>query len=144
MVALTQSKDILKYGVDAKPSELPMGMSVKGGVVIHKGALVANGAGFVRPARNVASNTDIVLGVAAETIDNSAGADGAKVLSHIVRGVFAFANSSAGEAIAATEIGAVVFAADDQTVSKTSNSAARVAAGKCVGFDGALVLVEVG
>ena len=53
-------------------------------------------------------------------------------------------NSSAGDLIVAADIGKVVYVVDDQTVAKTDGTSTRVAAGKCVGFEGTTVLVEVG
>lgn len=144
MTALTGAKDISKYGVEAKPSQIPVALPVKGATTVHKGALVGQSGGYVLPARSTSSNADVILGVAAESVDNSAGSDGDLTIKHIVRGVFAFVNSSSTEAITNAEVGKTVYAADDQTVSKTSASSTRVAAGVCVGLDGAQVLVQVG
>jgi hypothetical protein len=44
-------------------------------------------------------------------------------------GIFKFQNSSAGDLIAATEIGATCFIVDDQTVAKTNGGATRSVAG---------------
>jgi hypothetical protein len=50
-------------------------------------------------------------------------------------GIFKYQNSSAGDLIAATEIGATVFIVDDQTVAKTNGGSTRSAAGIVVDVD---------
>jgi hypothetical protein len=60
------------------------------------------------------------------------------------RGCFQFANSAAADLIAKSDIGATCYIADDQTVAKTDNSAARKAAGKVIDVDAGGVWVEVG
>lgn len=144
MTALSAAKDLVQYGVEVRPAHLPVVVPVKGSTVIYQGALVAQNGGYALPARNTSSNTDTIIGVALETVDNSSGSDGDLDLTKIKRGVFEFANSASTEAITASEIGKTVYAADDQTVSKTSNSSARVAAGICLGINGTKVIVQVG
>src|SRR5690348_13280665 len=69
---------------------------------IYKGSLVncqhgntPTSEGYAIPTfRNVASNLDAFLGVAYETVDNSAGADGAKSLQVYKTGTFRFAAST--------------------------------------------------
>jgi hypothetical protein len=58
--------------------------------------------------------------------------------------VFGFANSSSTDAITSVDIGATVFAVDDETVARTSGNNLRPRAGRVVGFEGSLVLVELG
>ncbi|MBX3131631.1 MAG: hypothetical protein KF718_33250 [Polyangiaceae bacterium] len=58
-------------------------------------------------------------------------------------GIFLFKNSSAGDAIAATEIGKDCYIVDDETVAKTSDTAARSAAGKVYDVTSAGVWVAV-
>lgn len=68
------------------------------------------------------------VGRAEEQVDNSAGAAGDKTV-RIRAGVFRFANSAAGDAIADGDIGKVCYVVDDQTVAKTSGSGTRSPAG---------------
>jgi hypothetical protein len=50
-------------------------------------------------------------------------------------GIFKYGNSSAGDLIAAVNIGADCYIVDDQTVALTSNTGARCKAGKVHGVD---------
>jgi hypothetical protein len=69
------------------------------------------------------------VGVFDQPYDNTGGAAGA-ISGDVKRGIFGpFANSAAGDAIADVDIGSTCYIVDDQTVAKTSNSAARSAAG---------------
>jgi hypothetical protein len=100
-----------------KPSER---QSYKiGAVKINKGTLAFGRVadGFAYPARSVASITDVLLGVSYETVDNSAGAAGAKNILIEKSGsyVFALATTQAS-------IGQPVYALDDQTLTLVSGS----------------------
>jgi hypothetical protein len=101
---------------------------VAANVVIFSGAMVSlDNTGNLRPAR--ASTTDKVVGVSKARYDNTGGAAGA--ISAEVESDFAYAmiNSSAGDAIALTDIGADCYAVDDQTVALTNGTNTRVKAG---------------
>jgi hypothetical protein len=50
-------------------------------------------------------------------------------------GIFRYANSAAGDAIATADIGAVCYIVDDQTVAKTNGSGTRSPAGAIDGVD---------
>lgn len=100
---------------------------------IFAGSLVAaNATGYATPGAVAATLT--YLGRAEETVDNTAGADGA--VSVLVRRgkAFKFANSTA-DAVTQASLGKVCYIEDDQTVSATSDTGARSAAGKVVGVD---------
>jgi ribosomal protein L36 len=90
---------------------------------INKGTLVsvqiADGSAY--PARS-GTATDIFMGEALETVDNSAGAAGAK--SILVRRKGSIVVICSG--FAQTDLGAIVYAADDQTVTKTSTNNQKV------------------
>lgn len=58
-------------------------------------------------------------------------------------GVFLFANSSAGDAIAQADVGAVCYIVDDQTVAKTNGSSTRSPAGAIRAVDAQGVWVEL-
>ena len=62
----------------------------------------------------------------------------------VERGVFAFDNSTAGDAIAQADVGNNAYIVDDQTVAKTDGGGTRSIAGVIEGFDGTSVLVRVG
>ena len=99
---------------------------------IFAGSLVAaNATGYATPGAVAATLT--YLGRAEETVDN-AGADGA--LSVLVRRgkAFKFANS-ATDAVTQASMGKVCYIEDDQTVSATSDTGARSAAGKVIGVE---------
>lgn len=68
--------------------------------------------------------------------------DAGNVRVEMERGVFKFANSSAGDAIANADYGATVYVVDDQTVAKTNGTSTRSAAGICRGVDSDGVWVE--
>ena len=99
---------------------------------IFAGSLVAaNATGYATPGAVAATLT--YLGRAEETVDNT-GADGA--LSVLVRRgkAFKFANS-ATDAVTQASMGKVCYIEDDQTVSATSDTLARSAAGKVIGVE---------
>ena len=99
---------------------------------IFAGSLVAaNATGYATPGAVAATLT--YLGRAEETVDN-AGADGA--LSVLVRRgkAFKFANSAA-DAVTQASMGKVCYIEDDQTVSATSATGARSAAGIVIGVE---------
>lgn len=140
MAALTAEKDTVRYGDDAAVDLLEF--PIEANVRVFKGALVSLTAGNARPAR---TNThDLVMGVALKTVDNLGGAAGAKRVE-VRRGVFTFENSSAGDALAAADAGALVFVVDDQTVAKTNGGSTRGGAGRFFGLDAnGKCLVQVG
>ena len=98
-----------------------------GAVKINKGTLVFARAadGFAYPARTLANITDLFLGVAYETVDNSAGAAGALSLRVEKQGSYVFPIAGAVQ----TQIGAIVYASDDQTLTAASSTSV-VAVGK--------------
>lgn len=115
---------------------------VKGGVKIFLGALVCLDAnGFAVPGAAV--STLKADGRAHETVDNTAGADGA-VMVGVRPGIYRFDNSAAGDAIAAADIGNPCYVVDDHTVAKTSNSNARPQAGRICDVDAQGVWVAIG
>src|ERR1051326_649179 len=85
----------------------------------------------IQPRAAAGSQTDSFLGIAYETVDTSAGADGAKSVLVDKSGVHAFVAASAD----ITWIGKPVYASDSQTVTLTSTNAMLV--GYVVGVDSA-------
>ena len=108
--------------------------------VFQGGMVQFNAAGSGIAAAAVAAN--VTVGIARESVDNTGGATGA-VSVKVRRGIFRFANSAAGDLIARSEIGKIVFVVDDQTVAKTDNAGARPAAGRCFDVDAQGVWVEL-
>lgn len=102
-------------------------LGVAASQLIYGGALVArNAAGYA-----VEGSTALGLhgvGRAEERVDNSSGAAGDLAIK-VREGIFRYANSSAGDAIAIADIGKVAYIVDDQTVAKTSGSGTRSPAG---------------
>ncbi len=108
---------------------------------IETGKMVAvNAAGYAIEAADTASI--IVFGVAQETVDNSAGANGAA--SVLVRRGKAFKmKNSATAAVTQASVGSSVYVEDDETVALASGTTNDIAAGKCLGVesDGVWVLI---
>ena len=69
-----------------------------------------------------------------ETVDNSAGANGALIGEADFDQAFQWKNSALN-AVDQSCLGKEVFIEDDETVSKTDNAGARSSAGICLGFD---------
>lgn len=115
-------------------------MPVKAGVVIHAGALVANDAGVAAPGRTALNL--VGLGRAAETVDNTGGANGAQRVP-IEAGCFHYANS-ATDPVTAASINKDVFIVDDETVAATNGTNTRSMAGKCFDLDDGGVWVTFG
>ena len=102
------------------------GFPVKAAVKPIQGGIAVLNAGYAAPGTTATGL--VALGRFEETADNSAGSNGdLNVL--VKRGVFKFANSSAGDLIAQADVGADCYIVDDQTVAKTSATNTRSAAG---------------
>lgn len=121
MVALTAPRNTVTRSGDIREP------GVKAATKIWHGAMAGVGAdGFAVPMST--ATTLKCLGMAKETADNSAGADGA-INVRISAGVFRWDNSAAGDAITRADIGATAYAVDDHTVAKTNGTNTRSAAG---------------
>ncbi len=115
---------------------------LKAGVKAYKGGLVACKSGFYQPATATAGAR--IVGRFMETVDNTAGADGAKTVEVEFtqeRYLLAFANK-AGDLLTAADRETLAYVEDDQTVRKTS--AGTSAAGLVYDVDSSSVWVEVG
>ncbi len=84
----------------------------------------------------------VCVGMAKETVDNSAGGAGALSVP-VRRGVFRFANSASADEIKRADIGTTCYLVDNQTVAKTNGSTTRSAAGIVRDVDAAGVWVEI-
>lgn len=123
MPALTQDRNTPRLQGDDRAG------AAGAATLIYAGAIVMrNAAGFL--VKGAVAIGCIGVGRAEERVDNTAGANGALPVRYRP-GVYRFANSAAGDAIAAADIGSVCFIVDDQTVAKTDGTGARSPAG-CV------------
>lgn len=106
----------------------------------YAGSLVARDSnGNATPG--AVATTLLGMGRVEEYVDNSAGAAGDKTVK-IRKGVFRFANSAGGDAIAAADIGKQCYIVDDQTVALTDGGSTRSVAGRIADVDSAGVWVE--
>jgi hypothetical protein len=134
MTAMSQARQPVQ--TEGKYSTTP----VKGAATIFQGALVVADAGLAVPGKTALNL--VVLGVADQGVNNSAGADGAKKVT-TERGTFKFFNLAA-DAIVAGDVGKDCYLVDDQTVAKTSGANTRSVAGKIINVDSDGVFVRVG
>ena len=114
--------------------------AVAAAAVIYQGAMVAlNSSDNLVPAST--STTLSVVGRAQDGVDNTNGIAGAE-RCEVDTGIFLYANSSAGDLIAASDIGSDCFAVDDQTVALTNGGSSRSVAGKIFDVDANGVWVQ--
>ncbi len=87
-------------------------------IKVYKGTLVSLRAdGYLYPSRS-GTASDIFVGVAYETVDNTAGAAGDKSAKVQTSGTYVFAKSGA----AITDLGLPMYASDDSTLTATATS----------------------
>lgn len=134
MTALAADRDTPRK--DGKLFSFP----IKAAKKIYRGAIVVLTGGYAEPGATALNLT--AVGRANDTVDNSAGADG-DLNVPVERGVFRFANSAAGDAIALSDVGSTCYIVDDQTVAKTDGTGTRSAAGTIRDVDAAGVWVEI-
>jgi len=134
MTALTKDRNTPRATGDVKVMDVAAGAKIFAGAIVMR-----NATGFADKGQTALNLRG--AGVAVEQVDNSAGNDG-DLQVKVREGVYRFANSAAGDAITAADIGTFCYAVDDQTVAKTSGSNTRSVAGKVVGVDAQGVLVE--
>lgn len=142
MTALAASKNLVQYGCDPVPAYLPArGLAASAKVFAGSMVGVNQLGGLVAVSADPAIR---VVGVSEETVDNTGGLINALYANRVRRGVFGFVNSGTTAALTAADIGATCFAQDDQTVARTDGLGLRPPCGRVVGFEGAVVLVELG
>jgi hypothetical protein len=115
------------------------GVKIAASVKVWKGSLVMLDGGYAKPG--AAATGKIAAGRARNTVDNSSGSAGAKVVE-IERGTFKWNNSAAGDAIADADVGADCYIVDDQTVAKTDGTGTRSKAGRIMEVEADGVWVE--
>ena len=140
MTALAANKNVPHLGDEAVVQLLKL--KQKGSTTIYQGALVVINAGYAAPATTA---TGLIAVGRGEKYSANAGADGA-VLCEVRRGIFAFENSTAGDAIAQADVGKACYIVDDQTVAKTDGGSTRSLAGRIISINegDSKVYVEVG
>lgn len=114
---------------------------VKAAVKPLQGGIAVLNAGYAAPGTTATGL--VAIGRFEDTYDNSAGAAG-DLTARVKRGVFKFANSSAGDLIAQADVGADCYIVDDQTVAKTNGTSTRSRAGQIVAVDADGVWVQIG
>lgn len=110
------------------------------GALIWQGAIVVNDGGVAKPG--FAAPNLIVVGVAEDTVDNSASAAGARSVT-VERGCYRMANLVA-DALTEADVGKDAWLVDDQTVARTSAGNTRSIAGKVVDVDAGGAWIRVG
>ncbi len=136
MTALTQDRNTPMK--DAEEIPVLVGAAKK----IFAGSLVVAAAtGYAEAASTATTLT--ALGRAEETVDNTAGAAGAKTVRVRRNKAFKFANAAA-DLVTQAELGKSCYIVDDQTVAKTNGGTTRSVAGKVLGVeaDGVWVYIE--
>ena len=118
-----------------------IGYPVKGSVKAIQGGIAVLNGGYAAPGTTATGL--VAVGRFEETVDNTAGADGA-VSALVKRGTFKFGNSAAGDQIAQADVGADCYIVDDQTVAKTSGTNTRSVAGKVIAVEADGVWVKIG
>ncbi len=140
VTATTERHDTNKVGVH--PILTRHNVPVKASTTIPRTGIVCLDATGYAVNATAALNL-IVVGMALETVDNSAGSSGDKTVE-CEAGVFAFKNSAAGDAIGVTERFKDVYLVSNDTVAKTDGSGTRSRAGKVQKIEGGLVYVAIG
>ncbi len=133
MAALTADRNTKRR--DGTQFNFPMDAAKK----IYTGSIVALAVGLAAAATTATGL--VAVGVAEETVDNSAGVAGDLDVP-VRKGTFHFANSAAADEIALDDVGGDCYIVDDQTVALTNGTATRSVAGKIVDVDATGVWVQ--
>lgn len=111
-----------------------LSIEVAASAVIYGGSLVSALSGYAVPGADTASH--VFRGVAVARADNSSGSNGDIEVEVMQTGVFRFAGA-AGASFVQGDVGTAVTIADDQTVSKASQTTHDIACGKIVKLESA-------
>lgn len=134
MTALTAGRNTpARYdGVEHHP--------IKAGVTIFPGALVVlDAAGWAMPGQAGAGLKAVGRSDSSQVSATTNGERNVRTR----RGRFSYANSAGADLITRADIGNAAYVVDDQTVAKTSNSAARSVAGIIRDVDAQGVWIEI-
>lgn len=115
------------------------GFPIKAATACIQGGLAVLDAGYAAPGRTATGL--IAVGLFTESATAVAAGD---AIARVERGIFKFANSSAGDLIAQANVGADCYIVDDQTVALTNGGATRSRAGQVTAVDADGVWVQVG
>lgn len=124
-----------------KRDGLLIGLLVAAATLIEAGKIVAvNAAGYLVEASDAAGI--IVVGIADQTIDNSAGANG-DLTAVVKRGELYLLANSATNPVTQADVGSNVYIEDDETVAVAAGPVNDIVCGKClaVGADGVWTLI---
>lgn len=135
MTALSQDRNTPRMGGETRQGPVAAGAAIFAGALVMR-----NAAGFILPAQ--AATGLVGIGRAEEQIDNSAGGNGDLTVMYRP-GIYRFENSAGADEITISDVGALCFAVDDQTVAKTDGGAARSPAGIIDGVDAQGVWVRL-
>lgn len=143
MAVLTAERSISRKGPESTGTPPIVTLLVKASAVGFKGGLVATDAtGYAVSGTGIQATGLKVWGIATKSFNNT-GSSGA-ISVDVQLGVFPFVNSGT-DPVAQADVGATVFADDDQTIRKTSGTSTRSNAGTFLGFDeNSMALVRVG
>lgn len=136
MTALTQARDTQRRNGDQ--ASYPVAAATK----IFAGSITCISTASNFATKGATATTLKAVGVADETADNTAGANGDISVKVRRDGWFPFANSAAGDLIVLGDVGSDCYVVDDQTVAKTSGGATRSIAGKVRDVTATAVWVE--
>lgn len=137
MASLTSSRNTVIVGPQTLGSEQPMKAASK----VVQGCLVAvDGYGL---AADMSKTTGLTcIGIAVESVDNSAGADSA-VDCVALTGRFLLDSGTSGDAITQADVGAACYALDNHTVTPVSTGASEVGKVIQLDSDSGQVVVEI-
>lgn len=135
MVALTSERNTIRRAGENRVEPVAAAIKIWAGSL-----LMRNAAGHI--TKGATATGCIGVGRAGATIDNAAGAAGAKTVEYCP-GIFSFANSGGGDLIAQADVGKLCYIVDDQTVAKTDATGTRSRAGIFDGIEGNMVWVRL-
>lgn len=135
MTAITTERDTPRRAGDKAAYPVLAATKVLAGTLV-----VLTAAGYAQGG--AVATTLKAVGVADETVDNTAGASGDLKVPVRNDGWFRFANSAAGDLITIADINGNCYVVDNQTVAKTDGAATRSIAGKIRDVDATGVWIE--
>ena len=126
----------------ARKDGIEVGMQVAASTEIEAGHMVAvNASGYAVPAADTAGL--VVMGVAQENVDNSAGANGD--LTVVIRRKNAFKLGNSGTAaLAQANVGGSAYVEDSETLTTAAGATNDIAAGTILSVASDGVWVEIG
>lgn len=128
MADMTTARDTVKYN----ETTLHLNYPIKGGVHLYPGLM-----GFLDSSGRLVGASSLAVkcvGRLTAEADATGLADGALTMN-VEEGIYWYDNSSAGDLITQADVGNTCYLVDNHTVAKTSNSSARIAAGRIVNID---------